>query len=328
MFSGINQLQLILLLPLIGAFIPTKVVQFIVGMNISLNILTFLNVSSFVPNKMQDLNYSQSNSYLYLINLKSGSSLFNWMSFCNLILFIIVLHFMVLFCWRLLSKVDPTRWIAKITTKLYEGMTFGVYVRTILENYLLLLIASLSELYLLKFNTDDHRISKIFAVCVLLYCNMVIMFIIFQIFATKVIALEESPNKRRVCIHWFSGLKESRISRIYSLLFWLRRQLFCVLILLFKDLNMITKISVYATIQFVYMVLCCCLRPFKMTKDAIIDSINELIYLVLCILLVYFNTSDRWSSVISNAYIWIIISNNLVLLIFEIVCCFKWKSKN
>ena len=154
------------------------------------------------------------------------------------------------------------------------------------------------------------------------------MFIIFQIFATKVIVLEESPNKRRACIHWFSGLKESRISRIYSLLFWLRRQLFCVLILLFKDLNMITKISVYASIQFVYMVLCCCLRPFKMTKDAIIDSINEFIYLVLCILLVYFNTSDRWSSVISNAYIWIIISNNLVLLIFEIVCCFKWKSKN
>ena len=43
-FSGLNQLQLILLLPLIGAFVPTKVVQFIAGLNI---LLTYLQILTY-----------------------------------------------------------------------------------------------------------------------------------------------------------------------------------------------------------------------------------------------------------------------------------------
>ena len=188
------------------------------------------------------------------------------------------------------------------------------------------MIASLSELYLFRFNSKDHQVSKIFAAFIYLFCIMIIVFVIIQIFATKILTIEESPDKRRTCIHWFSGIKESRISRIYSVLFWLRRQLFCILILLVKDFDMITKISVYWSIQFVYMILCYFLRSLKKTKEAITDSISELIYFVLCILLTYFNKPDRWNLVISNAYIWIIISNNLISFIFEVVCCFKWKS--
>ena len=77
LFRGLNQLQLILLLPLIGAYIPVKVVQFIAGMNIALDIMTYIKIGGYIQRKMQILNYSQTNSYLYLINFKDGSSLFN-----------------------------------------------------------------------------------------------------------------------------------------------------------------------------------------------------------------------------------------------------------
>ena len=57
-FSGLNQLQLILLLPLIGAFIPSKVVQFIAGMNFAINIMSYANISYLSPQELQKLRYS------------------------------------------------------------------------------------------------------------------------------------------------------------------------------------------------------------------------------------------------------------------------------
>ena len=131
----------------------------------------------------------------------------------------IVIHILIVICKLSLSRVDQTRYIVKTVCKLYEAMTFAVYIRIILQYYLFLLIASLSELYLFRFNSKDHQASKIFAVFIYLFCIMIIIFVFIQIFATKIVASEESSNKRRTCIHWFSGIKESRISRIYSVLF-------------------------------------------------------------------------------------------------------------
>ena len=160
------------------------------------------------------------------------------------------------------------------------------------------------------------------------FWNFITIFVVIQTFIIKVKVDQDVIQKRRQWIQWFSGLKENKISRLYTVLFFMRRQLFWVLILLFQDLSMILKVSVYSSIQFVYFVVLCFLRPFEKTKDMITDWINEMIYFVLCILLTYFNTENTWSSVVQNIYIWIIISNNLVLFAFEFLSCFKCKSKN
>ena len=196
----------------------------------------------------------------------------------------------------------------------------------IFQYYLFLVIASLSELYLFRFNNTDHLISKIFSSILLLIWNIIIVLWVCLIFSTKIIEDGELQFKRRRCIHWFSGLKERRISRFYTLLFFLRRQLFWVLILLFKDIKMIVKVSVYSLMQLVYIVILWFHRPFKYSKELIIDLINEFVYLSLWVMLIHFNTEDVWNSVIQNVYIWIIIGNNVILLIFEIAYYFRCKS--
>ena len=325
-FSGLNQLQLILLLPLTGAFIPSKVVQFISGMNFAINIMSYANISYLYPQELQKLSYDQSSSYLYLINIKDGSSIFNWLNFAFPVLFLLWIHWLLLFIKWIIRRVNERRWIKRLVLKLIEWFTFAIYIRMIFQYYLFLLIASLSELYFFRFNNTDHLISKIFSSILLLIWNIIIVLWVCLIFSTKIIEDGELQFKRRRCIHWFSGLKERRISRFYTLLFFLRRQLFWVLILLFKDIKMIVKLSVYSLMQLVYIVILWFHRPFKYSKELIIDLINEFVYLSLWVLLIHFNTENAWNSVTQNLYIWIIIGNNIVLLIFEIVFCFKWKS--
>ena len=204
-------------------------------------------------------------------------------------------------------------------------MTFGNYINVILFYHLYLLIASLSELYLFRFNNTDNKNSKIFAAFLFLFWTLITAFAFCQIFSIKLQTPQNVEEERRPCIRWFSELKENKVPRLYGVLFFVRRQVFWVLILLFQDISMIIKVYVYTSMQFMYIVALCYLLPFKYKKDMTVDWINELIYFVLCILLIYFNTEGLWSKNIQYTYIWIIISNNIMLMLFEIIFCFKCK---
>ena len=324
-FSGLNQVQLILLLPLVGAFIPTRVIQFIAGMKLALNLLAYVEVVDMVPIDFRKLDYSQPISYLYLINFTSQSSLLNFMNFAYPILLMLLVHSIWAFIKCVDKNADQSKWIVKIIFKTYEGMTFGNYIRMILFYHLYLLIASLSELYLFRFNKTDSKDSKIFATFLFLLWTLITAFAFCQIFSIKLQTSEDDVKERRPCIRWFSGLKENKISRLYGVLFFVRRQVFWVLILLFQDISMIVKVSLYVCLQFVYITILCFLRPFSFNKDMAVDLIFELIYFVLCILLTHFNTESAWNKDMQYTYIWIIISNNIVLLLFEIIFIFKWK---
>ena len=69
----INSIQLLLLLPLIGSYLPQNVIQFIWAMKFSL--LNFDFMSKLKVNYVRNLiDFDQNNSSLYLIGLESGSS--------------------------------------------------------------------------------------------------------------------------------------------------------------------------------------------------------------------------------------------------------------
>ena len=90
---------------------------------------------------------------------------------------------------------------------------------------------------------------------------------------------------------------------------------------------MILKISVYCVIQFVYLVIIWVMRPFEFVKDYLLDLVNETIYLVLCLMLIYWNKLERWNSVVENTYICIIIANNLFIITVAFMSWIKRKKK-
>ena len=202
-----------------------------------------------------------------------------------------------------------------------------------MQQYLFLLIISFSELYLFRFNSEDHFTSKIFSAVLLSICHAIVLVWFWVVFVPTTEQKEQteqtdqSQTKRRLWAHWTNGLQDKLWKRIFAVLFFIRRIVFWVLILLFKDLSMYLKVWSYSAIQFSYIAILCCLRPFQHTKDMLSNWVNEGVYFVLCILLTFFNTEDRWSLAVENMYIWIIISNNLILIILDIVFWFKWKSK-
>ena len=88
----LNSVQLILLLPLIGSYLSPNVLDFIRGMKFCLLSLDFLSMANVDINNVNSyIDFEQSNSYLYLIGLKSGSSGVNifWIAGISILLPII-----------------------------------------------------------------------------------------------------------------------------------------------------------------------------------------------------------------------------------------------
>ena len=97
-FGMMNQLQLVILIPILGTYLPTKIYNYLKSMNTSLFNIDFLptsNSGSFIDFKGL-FDYNQQNSYLKLLGLTSGSALVNILNLSVTVGCIFWLHIVIL----------------------------------------------------------------------------------------------------------------------------------------------------------------------------------------------------------------------------------------
>ena len=107
-FGMLNQIQLVILLPLIGAYIPEKIYDYLKSMNTSLFNLNFLPSSSSgsTINIKSLFDFKQPNSYLYLLQLNSGSALVNILSLTTTVGFVVAIHILLLALFAVFRKLN------------------------------------------------------------------------------------------------------------------------------------------------------------------------------------------------------------------------------
>ena len=94
-FSLLNLLQLFILLPMIGKYLPPKIIAFILGMDFSLFSFDFIPFEDipFAQSINKFFSFSQKDKYLNEIGLKSGSSFVNHLRLMILFALIFMVHF-------------------------------------------------------------------------------------------------------------------------------------------------------------------------------------------------------------------------------------------
>ena len=87
----VNQFQLLLLIPLTGAYLPQKIIDYLVGMKFVMLNFSFipLNKSSAFQRVYDIFGFEQQNEYLKEIDAKYGSTLLNILPFLLIILLLI-----------------------------------------------------------------------------------------------------------------------------------------------------------------------------------------------------------------------------------------------
>ena len=138
-FGMMNQIQLIIIFPLIGPYLPEKIYDYLKSMSASLFNLNFMptsNTESTISFKSL-FDYKQQNSYLYLLQLQSGSAFVNILDLTTTVGFVIGLHLILLIVYVILNKLKKLLRLKNIILKVIQKLSFGFYIGVYLETYLL-----------------------------------------------------------------------------------------------------------------------------------------------------------------------------------------------
>ena len=327
LWSIINQIQILFLLFLTGAFIPEDIQAIITGPSIFFNPFSFLQRKtntnySYVSNYF---NFGLENKNLEKFEIKSDSTIVNITSFLLSIIIIWILHFWIFLTQKLLAKESKLNcWgyvlscIHWFLQKLMELFTFALYIRIILQSNQFILIAWVSEMYQFNFNETKRKISIIIAFLIFIAWMVLIVITILFIFSQEANKLSESQDKRSKFANLFDGLSPNKKSRLFAWLIQIRRAIFVILLIILGPKSSIIVISLLVGLQLIYLLLLAAIRPYEVLIWNIIEMTNELYFLVLLAFLLKFNTAADWKGTPTTVYTWLISSNSIVCLLFNI----------
>ena len=133
-----------------------------------------------------------------------------------------------------------------------------------------------------------------------------------------------SPKKPRYFEEFTADIKNKKLSKFYVPLLLTRRIIFWIWLVVFNFVDNIVLSSFMFGAQILYTISMFILRPYNEHKENLIECLNEVFYVVLLGGLLHFNSADRWTGVFTQIYLWILMSNNFVILII-VVCKYSLK---
>jgi hypothetical protein len=315
-FGLINQLQMIMLLPILDSYIPDKILDFIKSMRDSLFNIEFLSTDglTFLDPFNEKFDFFQYNLYLYLLGLESGSAIVNVINSLIMSFFIIVGHSILFAIYLVMAKNSVLLKINSYLRKFLSVMTFGFYVTLINEVYLLLVIAVIYEI-----SNNDSKSTKEYNSLIMtrIMLGLICWYLVFVLWQW---IKSFSPTRFRRMKYFkalFQGLKDNKWARAFPLLSLLKKMLFWIVLFRFTGWDFDDKIGTFLAVELTYLVLIGILRPYVLKVDMFIEFMNEVFYVYFIAYLWGFKTKESWGTSSTDAFFWMMIANNMLIVIIS-----------
>ena len=239
------------------------------------------------------------------------------MAFYIWIVLIPFIHAIIFICNKCIqSKFSENKCIHVLIRKLYRAFTFSLYIRFILEIYVFLLLASISEVYMFSSSSYARRVSLSIAYLIIAFCAGFVCLSVWQYFKSlKDVSLESMIYFSE----FFNGIKANGKARTYSTIFLLRRTVFCwIVLLLHKSMSLTLLSSTFVLVQFCYLSFFIIVRPLAEVKDNIVEIFNETIFIVIWSMLIFYQSADQWNKELENAFIGLVVLSNAIQIPLKI----------
>ena len=320
----IESMQFMLLLPLIGAFVPQIVKDFLTQFNfLMFNFDFILAPIDLVYNSLEkDLSWTVQDGYLRDIGIRSSCAILNHLRLIIYTCISIPLHVIV---WILYRKYkDQNRWWVKILKSLYEAFMLSYYLRIIIEGYLIILLSWEHEIYRSRFSNLFHIISYCLTISIVCFLLFIVLLII---------GLERKNNRASYNYNksrfreFFEGARQTRFGRILTVVVIFRILFSVTWIVCLNKANKYVRIALYHVIQIGFTVIVIIMRPYKSLQDNLLETMNNLFYIILWSLLLEYNQSSEWNDTITCIFMGIIMFNVFIYGFIKlcILVCVLWK---
>lgn len=246
LWSILNQLQLIILIFTVDQFYPSDIIDFLNYIGYSLLNFYFIPFEKItgVDDFLNWVDEPQSWRMLRAAQLPSKSAFVNNFSLFPIIGVIILIH--ILFALippykeRVNTEMPKYSWSWLRIKLVNEFNYFTVYIRFMLEVMVTLLLCSCSEIYNFNNLPKTNSFSIVFAY--MFICACFIMLALFAISYYKLYTYYDKYEKT-VFMEFYRGINNTTISRLYHLIFIIRRMLFIILVVFMSSVDRIVIFS-------------------------------------------------------------------------------------
>jgi len=308
-FSMINQLQVIMLLPLTGGWFPEVFLDF--NRMVKFTLFSFSEFTEYVMSPIftaGSWDFDQDNSYLNLIGIISGSTMYNILGVIGFVFILMIVH-ATFYCFNDLTmeKKGDTKFL-RLSHLMANYLTFSAYIRLFCLCYIFLFISSYTEMRRLV-NRTEHSDSYFFACLVLLgIIGLTVMIYI----KTLKMPNETEASTAKYTKELFNCIKQNKLARSYFPVFLTRRALLVLIALTFTGGSQTIKLIAFSLIQLAYFGYMVAARPFTRIKDNIGEIMNEGFYLLFIGLLFLELGNKDWNDTTSLVFMICILVNNIL----------------
>ena len=311
----IGQYQLLTILPLVGAYMPSDIVKYWAGLKIFLfsgNIVDPQSLFGLRP-VYSYMGKDQSNDYLTEIGVNSESTFVNTFSLQLTVILFMCLHIIVLLVyWKMRPfSLTEKKWIRKIVKFQFNLFTFDVYIMTIIACFLFVTLSSMLETYYM----ETRVLSILFSFIVLIFQALFLVLCLFNWYSTRI-----SENNRQLSYlrKLYPELKDRRKAGLYLFAELMRVSGLLVWISYFNAIPFVARCSLYTSCQFAFLSLMVIQRPFRKVIANIMKILNEINYFILWIALNFLETKGQWSIVTEKCYLYLMMSISVQITILSL----------
>ena len=163
LWISVNQLQLILLLLLTGAYFPQKVIDYLESLKFALMSFTFIKFEDLLifRDVIGYLTFSLKTPDLKHFDINSGCTFHNSFSFTCIIVIIMMFHLVLLSVnyWIIKCSKTNNSKLKKCTIKLVKIIALGVYLRMFLESFLFITLSPAEEIRNVDLSSESKALS-------------------------------------------------------------------------------------------------------------------------------------------------------------------------
>ena len=265
LWAVFNHYQLLMLLLLTGAFFPKEIANFFAGIKqVSFN-FSFLPNSNYDSSSIIDnwFNFDINNNYLEIIGMNSGSTIVNLRKLVSVIISTIILQLIFCIFYRLtLSWRSKSKKLTVIMNAGIKFFTIWIYLRLFLQSNQFILICSVYEVNLFKFNSAGRAISFSVAIAMFLFSIKAIILSILKVYHVKgKETLDQQHNK--IFQELFSGLKETKAAKYLNTMLMMRRFVFVSFLIFWSSMDLKYKVGILDILQIAWIAYLIIVRPFS-----------------------------------------------------------------
>jgi hypothetical protein len=247
-------------------------------------------------------------TYMQSIGLEYESTLRNIAGMLLIIVGLAILHAGVVAPLQMQAKkYDEGHRFRRWMRLVFLFFTFTVYIRVVLESYLLVCLSCVLEFWRLGPN-------EAIAVLAFVIAFTVGFFVLWNYVGRLQADVGDSYFKE-----FFSGLKPTRAARLYFSTFILRRFFSVFIIVPGELMPLFARVVLFAGVHAGVFTFTVAVRPFQGMKDNIIETINDLSFGGLTCILVHFNSEEAWNDIVASTVIYCMLGMSLLTTSIQLV---------